>query len=68
VQTVDFDKLKPRLRPRQRIAVTGRTAYCGTYGQPMLYVPLSGGRVLSVAAHCAIAKQFAIAAVRQLPA
>jgi hypothetical protein len=68
VQAVDFDRLKPRLHLRQRIAVTGRTAYCGTYGQPMLYVPLSGGRVLSVAAHCAIAKKFASAAVRQLPA
>jgi hypothetical protein len=68
VQASDFNKLKPRLRLRQRVAVSNRTAYCGTYGQPMLYVPLSGGRVLSVAAHCAIAKQFAIRAVRQLSA
>jgi hypothetical protein len=68
VQANDFNKLKPRLRLRQRVAVANRTAYCGTYGQPMLYVPLSGGRVLSIAAHCAIAKQFAIRAVRQLSA
>lgn len=68
VQMSDFKKLKPHLRLRQRVAVSDRTAYCGTYGQPMLYVPLSGGRVLSVAAHCSIAKQFAIRAVRQLPA
>jgi hypothetical protein len=34
----------------------------------MLYLPLSGGRVLAVGAHCAVAKQFAIRAVRQLPA
>ena len=34
-----------------------RTAYCGTLGQPMLYVPLSGGRVLSVAAPCQVAQR-----------
>jgi hypothetical protein len=66
VQTLDFNKLKSRLRVGHRVDVSNRTAYCGTYGQPMLYVPLSHGRVLSVAAHCAVAKQFAIRAVRQL--
>jgi hypothetical protein len=66
VQANDFTKLKPHLKLRQRIDVSNRTAYCGTYGQPMLYVPLSGGRVLSVAAHCSIAKKFAIRAMRQL--
>jgi hypothetical protein len=66
VQALDFDKLKPHLRVPHRVTVGGRTAYCGTYGQPMLYVPLSGGRVLSVAGRCAIAKQFAGRAVRQL--
>jgi hypothetical protein len=66
VQSLDFARLKPRLRLPRRVAVGDRTAYCGTYGQPMLYVPLSGGRVLSVAGRCAIAKQFARRAVRQL--
>jgi Protein of unknown function (DUF3558) len=66
VQVLDFDKLRPRLRLRHRVEVSSRTAYCATNGQPMLYVPLSHGRVLSVAAHCAVAKQFAIRAVRQL--
>jgi hypothetical protein len=32
----------------------------------MLFVPLARGRVLAISAHCAIAKQFAIRAVRQL--
>jgi hypothetical protein len=69
VQSLDFQKkVKPRLKLSHRIAVASRTAYCGTYGQPMLYLPLSGGRVLSIAAHCAVAKQFAAKAVRQLPA
>jgi hypothetical protein len=67
VQSLDFKKkVKPHLKLRHRVAVSSRTAYCGTFGQPMLYLPLSGGRVLAVGAHCAIAKQFALRAVRQL--
>jgi hypothetical protein len=66
VQSMDFAKVKPRLRLPRRVTVGERTAYCGTYGQPMLYVPLSGGRVLSVAGRCGIAAQFARRAVRQL--
>ena len=66
VQPIDIDKLTPRLRLRRRVEVAGRTAYCGTYGQPMLYVPLSGERVLSVAGQCAIATEFARRAVREL--
>lgn len=66
VQSLDFGRLRPRLRLPRRVRVGDRTAYCGTYGQPMLYVPLPGGRVLSVAARCAIARRFAGRAVRQL--
>ena len=68
VQQGNFDKLSKQLRLRHRVNVSSRTAYCGTYGQPMLYLRLSGGRVLSVAAQCAVAKQFATKAVRQLSA
>jgi hypothetical protein len=68
VQQGNFDKLKGQLRLRHRVNVSSRTAYCGTYGQPMLYLRLSGGRVLSVAAQCEVAKQFATKAVRQLSA
>jgi hypothetical protein len=66
VQALRFDAIRPRLRLRRRVAVAGRTAYCGTYGQPMLYLPLPRGRVLSVAAQCPIARRFAARAVRQL--
>jgi hypothetical protein len=67
VQSLNFEKkVKPHLKLSHRVAVSTRTAYCGTFGQPMLYVPLSGGRVLAVAARCGVAKQFAIRAVRQL--
>jgi hypothetical protein len=66
VQSTDIKKLTPRLRVRQRVAVSSRVGYCGTYGQPMLYVPLSGGRVLSISAQCAVAKRFALKAVPNL--
>jgi hypothetical protein len=66
VQTLEFSKLKRQIRKPRTVGVSNRTAYCGTYGQPMLYVPISSGRVLSIAAPCAVAKQFAITAVRRL--
>jgi hypothetical protein len=66
VQTLDFDKIKPKLGLRQRIEVSNQVAYCGNYGQQMLYVPLSEGRVLSVAAPCPRAKRFAALAVQAL--
>jgi hypothetical protein len=66
VQPVKFATLKRRLADRRAIAVSDRTAYCGRYGQSMLYMPLSGGRVLSVAARCKVAKKFAVTALGQL--
>jgi hypothetical protein len=46
--------------------VTDRTGYCGHFGQDMLYVPLRGDGVLSVAAPCGVAKKFAARAVQRL--
>jgi hypothetical protein len=66
VQSLDIDRVKKQMRQRQAVDVANRTAYCGTYGQPMLYVALSQKRVLSVAAPCAVAKQFAARAVSRL--
>jgi hypothetical protein len=66
VQPLDFDRVKKQMRSRQAVEVGNRSAYCGTYGQPMLYVSLSGRRVLSVAAPCDVAKQFAARAVARL--
>jgi hypothetical protein len=66
VQSLPFSKLKRQIRQPRTVDVSNRKAYCGTYGQPMLYVPISSGRVLSIAAPCAVAKQFAITAVRRL--
>jgi hypothetical protein len=66
VQSLQFSKLKRQMHKRQKVDVSNRTAFCGMLGQPMLYVSLSGSRVLSVAAPCKVARQFAVTAVRQL--
>ena len=66
VQTVDFDRLRKQIRRPQTVDVANRAAYCGTYGQPMLYVALTRKRVLSVAAPCSVARQFALRAVARL--
>jgi hypothetical protein len=66
VQSTPFSAIKRQIRKAHTVDVSNRTAYCGSYGQPMLYVPISSGRVLSIAAPCAVAKKFAITAVRRL--
>jgi len=66
VQEADFSQLKRLLRSRQAIDVATRTAYCGNHGQPMLYLPVRDGRVLSVAGQCATARRFAARALTQL--
>lgn len=65
-EKMDFIKLKGRLRQPTRVKISSRTGICGQYGQPMLYVQLSRERVLTVAAPCAVAKQFASRAVERL--
>jgi Protein of unknown function (DUF3558) len=68
VQSIDLAEVKRDIAQRRQVDVEGRPAYCGNYGQPMLYVQLSGGRVLSVAAPCDVARGFAVKALRQLAA
>jgi hypothetical protein len=66
VQQLDFDKVKPLLRKSRAITVADHTGFCGTYGQAMLFVPLSHLRVLTVSAPCAVAKAFATQALPHL--
>jgi Protein of unknown function (DUF3558) len=68
VAPMDFGKVKAQLNRPHRIDVASRTAYCGTHGQPMLYVPFRDGRVLSISGQCPVAKRFAAKAVKQLTA
>lgn len=67
VQTVSFTQLRAQMRRPRRIDVSDRVGYCGRLGQPMLYVPLSAGRVLSISAPCALAGRFAAKAIPRLP-
>ncbi len=51
---------------RSRVAIGGFRAECGTLGTQVLDVALSGFRVLSVTAPCAVAKRFAVRALAAL--
>jgi hypothetical protein len=66
VQRASYARLQEQVRRRHSIAVADRRGVCGSYGRPMLYVPVGGGRVLSVAAPCAIASRFAARAIPHL--
>jgi hypothetical protein len=68
VQQARFAQLKRQVRGAQSVDVSSRAAVCGVHGRPVLYMPLGGGRVLSIAAPCATATEFARAAVRRLGA
>jgi hypothetical protein len=66
IQDTDFRKIRRQIDDLRQVDVSGRAAYCGTYGQPVLYVPLGGGRLLSVNAECDIARGFAVKALSHL--
>ena len=66
VQPVEVDKVRRKLQQARSVSVGDRTAYCGQYGQTMLYVPLARSRALAVGAPCGVAQRFAEQAVREL--
>jgi hypothetical protein len=66
LQDEGFGALRDDVRRLRRVSVADRRAYCGVYGSPMLFLPLDGGRVLSVTAQCEVAMQFARSAVPRL--
>jgi hypothetical protein len=63
VESIDFARIKPHIRARAQFNVSGRTAYCGTYGQPTTFVPLASGRVLRIIAPCGLGTRFAAKAL-----
>jgi len=67
MQSLDFAAVRPEIRRLQRVDVAERRAYCGVHGQPVLYLPFSRGRVLSVTAPCDVAARLARRAVPHLP-
>jgi hypothetical protein len=66
VEAIDFATVRAHMRGRKQFKVDGHRAYCGSYGQQMTYVPLSGGRVLNVTAPCSQGLRFAAAALPHL--
>jgi hypothetical protein len=66
VASKSFATISRTIRNPRRVDLGGHTAYCGTYGQPTTFVPLSRGRVLTVTAPCAIGIRFAARAVPRL--
>ena len=66
LEALEFAKVRPAIRGRIQYAIGGRTAYCGVYGQPTTFVPLSDGKVLDVKAPCAIGRLFAAKAMTRL--
>jgi hypothetical protein len=66
VQPLELSSLARRMQKPKRFAVAHRTAYCGVYGQPMLYAAVTRGVVLSIAAPCGVARQFAARALARL--
>ena len=68
VESMASSQLTTHLGQREKLTVAGRTAYCGKLGHQLLIVPLAGGQLLSVSAPCAVARQFAQAALVRLAA
>ncbi len=56
------------MRNVQHSTVGGHQAYCGTLGRPMLYIALSGSKVLNVTASCTVAEALAAKALPHIVA
>jgi hypothetical protein len=68
VESMSFSQVTRHMSSRKAIDIAGRHAFCGKLGDQMLFVPLSGGKLLNVTAPCTIAQQFAAKALTRLQA
>jgi hypothetical protein len=68
VESMSYATVTQQMTHKNSLLVQGRHAYCGRLGAQMLFVPLTGGRVLNVTAPCAIAQRFARTALSRLAA
>jgi hypothetical protein len=67
IQAQPLERLRRQADRVRTVDVADRKAYCGVRGAPVLYLPLSRGQVLSVAAPCEIAVRLAVRATPRLP-
>lgn len=68
VESINFSQVKQHITHTKQVVVQGRPAYCGNYGRPTTFVPLSGNQVLTVTAPCSEGKLFAARALPRLEA
>jgi hypothetical protein len=68
VESIRPSQLAPQVAKARRLTVARHPAYCVTLGTQMLFVQLSGGRVLHVTASCPVAQRLAAAALKRLSA
>jgi hypothetical protein len=68
VERLNLPGLKPHISNLSQFKISGHDAYCGRYGSPVTYVPLSGGLVLNVTAPCSVGSKFAAVALTKLGA
>jgi hypothetical protein len=66
VQAASYARLQQQVRQRRSVAVANRRGVCGSFGRSMLYLPIGGGRVLSIAGPCDMASRFAAEAMPHL--
>ena len=66
VESIRFAQVTHQLSKRTQVTVGAHKAYCGSLGTQMLFVPLTGARVLHVTASCAIARRLAALALSRL--
>jgi hypothetical protein len=66
VQAAALREFTAHMRKQRDVAVGTRSGVCGTLGQPMLYLPVGGRRVLAVTGKCEVARQFASHALPRL--
>jgi hypothetical protein len=65
LQSISGDELKATIKGLEQHDVAGKSGYCLQSAASTFYVPLSGGRVLTVgAAECDVAEKFAAKALR----
>lgn len=66
IQERDAKTLTRDLPRKTTVEIADRKGFCARQGQEALYLPLSGNQVLSIAAGCDVAQDFASAALEQL--
>jgi hypothetical protein len=68
IEDLEYPQVTSPMKHRTAVDVSGHRAYCGTLGTHMLFLPLSGGKVLNVTAPCGVAQRLAALALPRLQA